>query len=91
MTKRRNNKVNSTGHFDSLIERLVLKIESNKVHQVMWMVLFLAHLGGLQVDIVQISSVAMPQILYLNKMEPAQNILSRDLVMAWKILVIYLE
>jgi hypothetical protein len=91
MTKRRNSKVNSTGHIDSLIESLVLKNECNKVHQVMWMVLFLLHLGGLQVDVVQISSVAMPQILYLNKMGPAQNILSRDLVMAWKILVIYLE
>jgi hypothetical protein len=52
MTKRRSNKVNSTDHFDSLIESLVLKNEFNKVHQVMWMVLFLVHLGGLHVDIV---------------------------------------
>jgi hypothetical protein len=52
MTKRRNSKVNSTGHIDSLIESLVLKNECNKVHQVMWMVLFLLHLGGLQVDAV---------------------------------------
>jgi hypothetical protein len=57
----------------------------------MWMVLFLAYLGGLQVDIVQISPVAMKQILYLNKKGHVQNILNRDLVMAWKILITYLE
>jgi hypothetical protein len=55
------------------------------------MVLFLAYLGGLQVDIVQISPVAMKQILYLNKKGHVQNILNRDLVMAWKILITYLE